>query len=133
MMVRCEVRRTPHRFGWQVASDGGQYVASCYHEQRYQQAREFQQQGTQVRLRGRLEMHHTHLGFLSSTEFELKRRTRCTSTNTLGVVTLLQETVNTTDGELKTSLGRSGLSLARGFSRGLAGLGLAASLSRHCC
>ena len=31
--------------------------------------------------------------------------TRCASTDTLGVVALLQETVNTTDGELETSLG----------------------------
>ena len=30
---------------------------------------------------------------------------RCTGTNTLGVVALLQETVDTTDGELKAGLG----------------------------
>ena len=48
-------------------------------------------------------------------------RTRCTSTNTLGVVTFLQETVDTTNWELEASLGRTRLlALAfsgRGFSR----------------
>lgn len=57
--------------------------------------------------------------------------TRCTSTDTLGIVTLLQETVDTTNRELKTSLSRTRL-LAFAFSgRGLSGLGLSSSLARH--
>ena len=39
-------------------------------------------------------------------------RTRSTSTYTLGVVALFKETVNTTDWELETGLGRARLSLA---------------------
>ena len=60
--------------------------------------------------------------------------TRCTSTDTLSIVAPLEETVDTTDRELKAGLCRSGLGLARGFTRGsLARLGFAASLARHCC
>ena len=59
------------------------------------------------------------------------RLTRCTSTNALCVVTLLQETVDTTDGELKTRLGGARLRLRGGITRGLARLGLAAALARH--
>jgi len=47
------------------------------------------------------------------------QHTRGTSTNTLSVVALLQETVDTTDGELETRLGRTRLrlsSLARRLS-----------------
>ena len=62
------------------------------------------------------------------------KRTWSTSTNTLSVVALLQETVDTTDGELETRLRRTRLRFAAGLStRRLAtGLGLAASLARHC-
>ena len=49
-------------------------------------------------------------------------RTRSTSTDALSVVSSLQETVDTTDWELKTSLDRSGL-------LGLGGVG-AGGLSR---
>lgn len=42
--------------------------------------------------------------------------TRCTGTNTLCVVTLLEETVDTTDGELETRLCGTGLRLAIGTS-----------------
>ena len=55
---------TPHRFGWRVASDEEQYVASCYHEQRYQRARESQQQGIQGQQRGKLEQFKSHLSKL---------------------------------------------------------------------
>lgn len=41
--------------------------------------------------------------------YRWRPRTRCTRTNTLCVVALLQETVNTTNGELKTSLRRARL------------------------
>ena len=58
--------------------------------------------------------------------------TRSTSTNTLSVVALFQETVDTTDGELKARLRRTRLRLACGVARGLAArLCLAASLARH--
>jgi hypothetical protein len=39
----------------QVASDEGQYVASCYRERHYQQAREFPQPDTQELQRDKLE------------------------------------------------------------------------------
>ena len=58
--------------------------------------------------------------------------TGSTSTNTLGVVTLLQETVDTADGELETRLRRAGLALPDCLARGLARLGLATALARHC-
>ena len=58
-------------------------------------------------------------------------RTRCTSTNTLGIVTLLQETVDTTNWELKAGFGRTRL-LGFAFSgRGLSRLGLSSSLAGH--
>ena len=57
--------------------------------------------------------------------------TWCTSTDTLGVVALLQETVDTTDGELKTRLRGARLGLGGGITGGLARLGLAAALARH--
>lgn len=40
-------------------------------------------------------------------------RTRSTGTDTLGVVALAEQTVNTTDGELQTGLGRTRLGLRR--------------------
>lgn len=56
--------------------------------------------------------------------------TRCTCTNTLSVVALLQEPVDTTNRELETSLGRARLGLGVGacLSSGLASL----SFARHC-
>ena len=58
--------------------------------------------------------------------------TRCTGTNTLGVVAPLQETVDTTNRELEAGLCRSRLGLASGLAGGgLARLGLAAALARH--
>ena len=57
--------------------------------------------------------------------------TWCTSTDTLSVVALLQETVDTTDGELKTRLRGAGLGLGGGITGGLARLGLAAAFARH--
>jgi hypothetical protein len=58
--------------------------------------------------------------------------TGSTSADTLGVVALLQETVDTTDRELETSFGRAGLGL--GFTactRSLARLGFATDFARH--
>ena len=60
------------------------------------------------------------------------RLTWCTGTDTLGVVASLEETVDTTDRELKAGLRRARLGLASGIGGGLAGLGLAATLARHC-
>jgi hypothetical protein len=59
---------------------------------------------------------------------EGKTRTRGTGTDTLSVVTATEETVNTTDGELETSLGRTGLSLRGGLA---AGLSTRLSTGRH--
>ena len=64
---------------------------------------------------------------LSATWLEPKirsKRTRSTSTNTLSVVALLQETVDTTDGELETGLRGTGLGLAS-LTTSLARRGLA--------
>ena len=58
--------------------------------------------------------------------------TGSTSTNTLSVVALLQETVDTTDGELETRLRRTGLALRGRVTGGLSRLRLAAALARHC-
>ena len=55
LKIRKSVRRTLHRSGLQVASDEGQYVASCYRERHYQQAREFPQLDIQERQRDKLE------------------------------------------------------------------------------
>ena len=57
--------------------------------------------------------------------------TWCTSTDTLSVVALLEETVDTTDGELETRLRGARLGLGGGITGGLARLGLAAALARH--
>ena len=57
--------------------------------------------------------------------------TWCTGTHTLCVVALLQETVDTTDGELETRLRGARLGLGGGITGGLARLGLAAALARH--
>lgn len=46
--------RTLRRFGWQAEGDEGQYVASCYHEQRCQQVRESRQRGTREQPQGKL-------------------------------------------------------------------------------
>ena len=57
--------------------------------------------------------------------------TWCTSTDTLSVVALLEETVDTTDGELKTRLRGARLRFGGGITGRLARLGLAAALARH--
>ena len=57
--------------------------------------------------------------------------TRSAGTDTLSVVALLQETVDTTDGELETRLRGARLRLGGGITGGLARLGLAAALARH--
>ena len=58
------------------------------------------------------------------------RLTGCTSTDALRVVAALEETVDTTDGELEAGLRRAGLGLGVA-GRLAAGLGLAAALARH--
>ena len=58
------------------------------------------------------------------------KRTWSTSTNTLSVVALLQETVDTTDGELETRLRRTGLRLA-GLTASLARGGLATTIGGY--
>ena len=63
--------------------------------------------------------------------YKMKWLTRCTSADTLSVVALLQETVDTTDGELEARLRRTRLGLRRGITGGLARLRLAAALARH--
>ena len=60
-----------------------------------------------------------------------KKLTRGTSTNALGIVTILQVTMDTTDRELKAGLGRARLGLATGFGGGLARLGFAATFAGH--
>ena len=66
-------------------------------------------------------------------EFEqVQLLTRGTGTNTLRVVALLQETMHTTDGELEARLRRARLALHRDIAGGLARLGLATALARHC-
>ena len=65
---------------------------------------------------------------VSKAKFEL---TRCAGTDTLSIVAPLEETVDTTDRELKAGLCRSGLGLARGLGGSLAGLRLARTLARH--
>jgi len=58
-------------------------------------------------------------------------RTRRTSTNALGIVALLQETVDTTNWELEAGFSRTRL-LGFAFSgRGLSRLGLSSSLAGH--
>ena len=51
-----------------------------------------------------------------------------TGTDTLSVVALSQETVDTTNGELETSLSRSGL----GLGRGVTSLATRLATGRHC-
>jgi hypothetical protein len=57
----------------------------------------------------------------------MMRHTGCTSANALSVVSVLKETMDKTDRELETSLGRARLAL--GFT---CRLGFSARLSRHC-
>ena len=68
--------------------------------------------------------------FRIQVRLERLRLTWCASTNTLSVVAPLEQTVDTTDRELETSLCRARLRL--GVARSLAtGLSLAAALARH--
>jgi hypothetical protein len=106
--------RTPHRYGWQAASDEGQYVASCYHEQRFQPTRESQRQGIRVRQQGTLFIHHQSM---SANENLSESHTRSAGTYTLGVVSTLEKTVHTTNWELETSLARTRRALASLSSR----------------
>ena len=60
------------------------------------------------------------------------RLTRCAVSYALSVVALFQQTVHTTDRELKTSLGRTRLGLGGRFTRSLAARLCFAAFSRHC-
>ena len=60
-----------------------------------------------------------------------RQRTWGTSTDALCVVSALEETVDTTDGELEAGFRGAGLTLAS-FARGLARLGTRLALARHC-
>ena len=72
------------------------------------------------------------LGQLPRSRKRLRERTGSTGTDTLSIVALLQETVDTTDWELETSLGRSRLLGLVGIdARRLSGLGLSANFARH--
>lgn len=51
--IRCE--RTPRRYEWQAEDDVGQYVASCYHGQRYRPTRGSLRRGIQEQQRGKLQ------------------------------------------------------------------------------
>lgn len=66
-----------------------------------------------------------------SPDKESHPHTRSTSTDALGVVALLQETVDTTDRELEASLGRTRLLGFPFGRRGLSRLGLSSSLAGH--
>ena len=60
------------------------------------------------------------------------RLTWCTSTHSLCVISLLQKTMYTTHGELKTSFRWARLCFRGGIcTRGLSGLGLSANFARH--
>ena len=97
---RGEAREQKHT-GQRVASDGVQYDASCYHELRCLRVRESQQQGIREQQRGKLSnLNQTPMIKRLQSSDPL---TRCTGSNTLSVIALLQETVDTTDGELETS------------------------------
>ena len=61
---------------------------------------------------------------------EASQLTWSTSTNTLSVVALLEETMYTADWELEASLGRTRARLFAGAC-GLAGLGFAADFTGH--
>jgi hypothetical protein len=72
-----------------------------------------------------------HVRYRNITIIRHVRHTWCTCTNTLCVVTLLQQTVDTTDRELETGFGRARLGFA--FTAcSLAALGFAANFARHC-
>jgi hypothetical protein len=96
------LRPTLRHSGLQVASDEGRYVASCYHERHYRPTREFPQPSTRGRPQDRLKDESD-----SDKAVICKGRTRSTSTNALRVVSTLEETVHTTDRELKSCLGRA--------------------------
>src|SRR6266496_4347633 len=79
---------------------------SCYHGQHCQPTRGFQLQDIQGLQQGRLQKiilaHHPVTN-------KDGPRTRCTCTNTLSIVALAKETVDTTNWECKTSFRRSRL------------------------
>lgn len=101
--IRKSVRRTLHHSGLQVASDVGQYVASCYREPHYQQAQEFPQPSTQEQQRDKLVV---KMSQMAMTLIKWKTLTGSTSTNSLRIISTLEETVHATDRELKACLGR---------------------------
>ena len=115
---------TLHHYEWQVAGDEAQYGPSCYHEQHFQPTQGSRQRDIQGRQQGKLRKNEIRTTRLGKTSL-----TRSASTNTLSIVTPLQKTVNTTDGELETSFRRTGLRLGIRSRRGLARF--SASFSRH--
>ena len=121
---------TLRRFGSQVGDDAARYVASCYRERRYRRVQEFQRRGIQGQLRGKLQSVKLLVSVHRIAENCRVEHTRSACTDTLGVVAALQETVDTTDGELKTGLRRTGLGLrgVTSLASGLASL----SFARHC-
>jgi hypothetical protein len=77
-------------------------------------------------------VHYTGYEYMSPLANECQL-TRCASTNTLSIVALLQQTMDTTNGKLETSFGRAGLRLGTGVTTSsLARLGFARDFARHC-
>ena len=123
--VARECKHTEQR----VASDEVQYDVSCYHELHCLRVRESRRQGTQEQQQGRLSntSQPSMIEWLKSSNHLTWR----TSTNTLSVIALLQETMDTTDRELETGFGRTRLRLcvtARSFTT----LRFSSDFARHC-
>lgn len=78
------------------------YISCCL-VQRFRPTREFQLQGIRGQLQGRLDPSDT------CPIKESVRHTWCTSSDSLSIVALTEKTVDTTDWECETSLGRSRL------------------------
>ena len=103
-----ETAQTLHRFGSQAGDDGAQYAASCYHALHFLQVQEFQQPGIRAQRPDKLKNWHQ----TRSRRQHIPVRTWCASTDTLSIISSFEETVDTTDRELETSLCRPRLSLA---------------------
>jgi len=103
-----ETAQTPHHFGSQVGDDGAQYAASCYHALHYLQAQESRRLGIRAQRPDKLENCHQ----TRSRRQHILIRTWCASSDTLGIISSFEETVDTTNRELKTGLCRARLSLA---------------------
>jgi hypothetical protein len=84
------------RYGWLAEGDEEQYVASCYHGQHCQQARESLRQGIRGRQRGKLIKRKQMLNKKIQ-----ERKILLTVTDTSSIVALLEKMVNTTNWGLK--------------------------------